>query len=290
MAASARTQRMFSRSRLRDASRNLRISNPSMPKAFTTRLPPTVSCRIWLRSARRERLFSDDLRIRRPNLLDGPGDQRNQHRRAEGHSPIDHHQDEDECDQGENLPKKLGHPIGKGGAHLLDVADDGRHHPAHRIVLKKADGLLDDLAIGLIPQVGDAGEAHVLNQRAAEIFRDAFDQKQEAAEPPQIPTRRDESAMERTNSGIRRAGAGNLEQLELLNCGLRIQNDVQRGSDREGHQEIGDPITAMSRMPATKKRRMRRRCNAADAESRLFVSPAKPYPCVRSRGRSDGIR
>ncbi len=71
VAASARTQRMFSRSRLRAASRNLRISKPSMPKAFTTRLPLMVSCSIWLRSARRERLLSDDLRMRRPNLPTG---------------------------------------------------------------------------------------------------------------------------------------------------------------------------------------------------------------------------
>ena len=67
----ARTQRMFSRNSFREASRNLRISKPSMPNAFTTRLPLMVSCRIWLRSASRERLFSVDLRIFLPNFATG---------------------------------------------------------------------------------------------------------------------------------------------------------------------------------------------------------------------------
>ncbi len=67
----ARIHRMFSRSRLRAASRNLRISNPSIPNAFTMRLPVIVSCRIWLKSARRARLFSDERRMRRPSLPTG---------------------------------------------------------------------------------------------------------------------------------------------------------------------------------------------------------------------------
>ena len=43
VAATARIQRMFSRTRLRAVSWNLRISKPSMPKAFTTRFPLMVS-------------------------------------------------------------------------------------------------------------------------------------------------------------------------------------------------------------------------------------------------------
>jgi len=67
----ARTQRMFSRSSLFAASPNLRISKSSMPNALTTRLPLTVSCRIWLKSPRHVWLFSADRRILRPNLLIG---------------------------------------------------------------------------------------------------------------------------------------------------------------------------------------------------------------------------
>ncbi len=42
-----------------------------MPKAFTTRFPLIVSCRIWLKSARRDRLFCDEFRIFRPNFATG---------------------------------------------------------------------------------------------------------------------------------------------------------------------------------------------------------------------------
>ena len=67
----ARTQRMFSRNSLRAAMRNFPISNSSIPKALTTRFPLTVSCRIWLKSAKRVWLFSEVRRIFLPNLFTG---------------------------------------------------------------------------------------------------------------------------------------------------------------------------------------------------------------------------
>jgi len=92
VATAARTQRMLSRSKRREASRNLRISKSSIPKAFTTRLPVTVSCKIWLSSPRRLWLRSDECRIFlpicrpevRPTKHDAYG---------QGHPPIDveHH-------------------------------------------------------------------------------------------------------------------------------------------------------------------------------------------------------
>jgi hypothetical protein len=69
--ASARIQRMFSCSKFFDASRNLRISKPSMPKALTTRFPLMVSCNSWLRSASRDRLSCVEPRIRRASLRTG---------------------------------------------------------------------------------------------------------------------------------------------------------------------------------------------------------------------------
>ena len=135
-----------------------------MPNAFTTRLPLIVSCRIWLRSASRERLFSVDCANVAPEFANGPHDQRNENRGPDGHSPINHEQNEYERDQRENLPEEIRQIIGKGAAHLLDVADHRGHHAADGIVVKESDRLLHQLAVHLIPQIRDAGEAHVLDQ------------------------------------------------------------------------------------------------------------------------------
>ena len=39
---------------------------------------------------------------------------------------------------------------------------------------KESDGLLNNLAIHLVPQIRDAGEPDILNQRAAKIFRETL--------------------------------------------------------------------------------------------------------------------
>src|SRR6266566_1810127 len=61
VATAARTQRIFSRSSRCAVCLNLKISKSSMPKAFTTRLPLTVSCRIWLRSPSLLWLFLEEV-------------------------------------------------------------------------------------------------------------------------------------------------------------------------------------------------------------------------------------
>src|SRR5205814_208931 len=68
VATAARTQRIFSRSSRCAVCLNLAISKSSIPKAFTTRFPLTVSCRIWLRSPSLVWLFSEERRIFFPSF------------------------------------------------------------------------------------------------------------------------------------------------------------------------------------------------------------------------------
>ena len=71
VATAARTQRMFSRSSRCAVDLNLAISKSSIPKAFTTRFPLTVSWRIWLRSPSLVWLFSEERRIFFPSFPTG---------------------------------------------------------------------------------------------------------------------------------------------------------------------------------------------------------------------------
>src|SRR6202044_528691 len=108
---------------------------------------------------------------------DGPDDQRDQDRRADGHAPVNHQEHSDEYDQVENLAKEIGQELGEGGAHLLDVGDYGGHDAADGIVVKESHRLLDDLHVNAVAEIGDAGKANILDQGAAEIFGDRLDQK-----------------------------------------------------------------------------------------------------------------
>ena len=71
VATAARTQCIFSRSSRCAVCLNLAISKSSIPKAFTTRFPLTVSCRIWLRSPSLVWLFSEERRIFFPSFPTG---------------------------------------------------------------------------------------------------------------------------------------------------------------------------------------------------------------------------
>ena len=70
-------------------------------------------------------------------LADRPNHQRNQNRGTQRHSPVDDQQHGDKRDEAEDLAEEFGEPVGKGAAHLLDIADDRGHHAADRIVLEE---------------------------------------------------------------------------------------------------------------------------------------------------------
>ena len=106
--------------------------------------------------------------------------------------------------------------------------------------MEEADGLLHDFDVHAIAQIGDAGEADLLDQSAAEIFRESLHQENEKKGegedgPDVVDARRNEIV--HIHDAI---GAGNLEEDEFLQCGLRIQHDVEGGLDCEGDQTFGD--------------------------------------------------
>ena len=125
-----------------------------------------------------------------------------------------------------------GNETGKGagqGRNLIEYLD---------VILKEADRLLDDLAIDLIAEIGDPRKAHVLDQRAAEVFGHSFEQKQKQQRdgkhrPDVVDAPRDERVQIDDVMSVR-----NREQCQGLDCRLGIQNHVERGLDRERHQPI----------------------------------------------------
>ena len=174
VATAERIQRMFSRSRRRADSRNFPISKSSIPKAFTTRFPLTVSCRIWLSSPMPAWIFSvgaPDALAQRPHR---PDDQRQQHDRAQRHLPIGDEQHDQQEKKRENVPETDGQILRKRVPHPLHVVDHRGHQSPGRMVLEKTDRLADDFCIDLIAEIGDAGNPRVLHQHVAEIFRNAL--------------------------------------------------------------------------------------------------------------------
>src|ERR1700683_4819141 len=149
-------------------------------------------------------------------FCDGPDDKRDQDRRADGHAPVNHQEHGDKYDQVENLAKEIGQVIGKGGAHLLDIGDYGGHNATDGIVVKESHGLLDALPVTAVAQVGDAGEADILDQGAAEIFGDRLDQKNEkqgeGEDGPDVVDARGDEIVQVDDA----SGAGNLEEHEFL--------------------------------------------------------------------------
>ena len=95
---------MFSQSKRRAASRNFPISKFSIPNAFTTRLPLTVSSRICDSSPTPSWIFrraTDAF----PDVLTRQNHDREEDNRAERHLPIGREQDGQQKKKCENMPK-----------------------------------------------------------------------------------------------------------------------------------------------------------------------------------------
>ena len=173
-------------------------------------------------------------------LCDGPDDEGHENSRADGHAPVNYEQHGDEDDQAENLAEEIREIIGEGAAHLLDIGDYRGHDAADGIVMEEADGLLHDFGVHAIAEIGDAGEADILNQGAAEIFREGLHQEnkkqREREHGPDVVNARGNEIVH-VHDAI---GAGNLEEDEFLQRGVRIQNHVESGLDGERDQAFGD--------------------------------------------------
>ncbi len=81
------------------------------------------------------------------------------------------------CNEIENLAEKIGHVIRESAAQLFDVANHRGHYASDGIVMKETDRLLHDFAVNAVPEIRDGGKSHILNQRAAKIFRKRLEQK-----------------------------------------------------------------------------------------------------------------
>ena len=95
--------------------------------------------------------------------------------------------------------------------------------------MKKSDGLLHELAVHLIPHIGDAGKADVLDQVAAKKFRSAFDEKQKKKRNREYAPHIVDSMRNERIQKNRVRGSRNLKKDQLLRGGLRVQDDVKRG-------------------------------------------------------------
>jgi hypothetical protein len=106
--------------------------------------------------------------------------------------------------------------------------------------MEETDRLLHDFHVNAIAQIGDAGEADVLDQSAAEIFRKGLHQENEEQRegedgPDMVDAGGDEVV--HVHDAV---GAGNLEEDEFLQRGLGIQDYVESGLDGEGDEAFGD--------------------------------------------------
>src|ERR1700723_576155 len=106
--------------------------------------------------------------------------------------------------------------------------------------MEETDRLLHDFDVNAIAQVGDAGEADVLDESAAEIFGDCFyqknEKKREGEDGPDVVDARGDEVVHVDDA----SGAGSLEEDEFLQRGLGIQHYVEGGLDGERDQTFGD--------------------------------------------------
>src|ERR1700728_342505 len=171
-------------------------------------------------------------------FADRPHHQWNQDRGAQRHAPVDDQQNGDKRDQREALAEPFRKPIGKRVANLLDIGDHRGHHAPDRIVLEESDGLLDDLFVNLIANVGDDGKPHVLDQNAADIFANSFHERHQQERDCEYGPHVMKMARCKGVQIHHVAGEGNLEERQRLGSRMRIQNHVEGRTQRKSYQEF----------------------------------------------------
>ena len=234
-----RIQRMFSRIRRRAASRKRPTSKRSMPKAFTTRLPLSVSCRIWFSSPRRDWLDSTERRIRRPSLRDRPKHHGNVNGRSQSHPPVGQQQDHRERYEGKQVLEKRGQRVRKRAARAVHVVDDRGHQPPGRLRLEETDGLAHQFFINLVAQIGGRGLTDVLNLHDAEIFGHRLDHKQknqgDAEDRPDVVDAAGHEGIQIDDA----TAEGQLEQRQARVRAGGIQDAVEQRRDHQRDQALG---------------------------------------------------
>src|SRR6185369_1590706 len=103
-------------------------------------------------------------------FVDRKDDHREEHDRAQGHSPVQCENDGDKDEEGETFAEEIGKMLGERDARALDVVDDHGEKAAGGVVLEETDGLADQLGVNRVAQIGDRCVADVLNLRGSQIF------------------------------------------------------------------------------------------------------------------------
>ena len=75
------------------------------------------------------------------------------------------------------LAQKIGEDVREGDLDFFEVVHDRGHDASGRVVLEKVGVLMDDAVEHGLAEVGDSGEADVVDQIVAEIIADAAQEK-----------------------------------------------------------------------------------------------------------------
>ncbi len=108
------------------------------------------------------------------------------------------------------------------------------------MVLKKAYGLADDAGVDLVAQIGDGGEAAMLNLHRANVFGDGFAKKENdernGENRPDVMDARGKIIIEIDDP----ATPGNRAERQARTGGPRIENEVHGQPDHERHAPFGE--------------------------------------------------
>ena len=184
-----RTLRRLARKRRLAAFLKRRISHNSVLKAFTMRLPVTVSCRMFwifgqlvLAGAGAGADFAADLARGR----DDHGNEQHQ-RPAQVSAQLDHQSNGDH--ESEELLEKIADDRTHRGLHAIDVVDERGKDGAGGMLVEEARRAAQRGFVEMIAQVGDRAEAGIVHQVGAEIVAQALEQRgQQRGQRPRHPT------------------------------------------------------------------------------------------------------
>ena len=180
--AVVRVMRMFTPKRRADARRKREISKPSMPKAFTTRKPEMVSCRISEMSRQRRSDVSLLARRRRPSRTRGRKARGMPTREIEGQPPVHVEEHDQEADDAQALLQQVAGHLGHGVLDLLHVGRDVAHQRARGVSPQERERLVEDVLVEGVSEVGDRALADVGHQRGREVGARALHEVEEQDE------------------------------------------------------------------------------------------------------------
>ncbi len=107
------------------------------------------------------------------------------------------------------------------------------------MVLKKTDGLTKDAGVDLVAQIGDGGEAGILDLRGPKVFRNGFSKKEnderDGKNGGEVVNARREIVVEVEDL----ATPGNREQRQPRAGRAQIEDEVHRQLDHESDAAFG---------------------------------------------------